>query len=129
MAVISVRSGVAFNIYAWGTKHYCQLVEFLADLKSNDSSEYDKIWSRITRAADHGPPTNPQQCRSLEGKGAEGLYELKSSGGIRVAWFYDKNRLIVCTHAFNKPTKKELKLEIQKAQSIRTQYFREKQNA
>ena len=128
MPVISIRSGVAFEIYAWGTKQYCELIEFLDDLKRNKSSEYDRIWSRITRTADHGPPTNPQQCHPLQGKDAEGLYELKTSGGVRVAWFYDKNRIIVCTHAFNKPTKKELKLEINKAQSVKTRYFKEKQD-
>lgn len=128
MSVILIRPGASFNIYAWGTEQYCELVEFLATLKRDNSPEYDRIWSRITRTADHGPPTNWQQCRPLEGKGAEGLFELKTSGGVRVAWFYDKNRKIICTHAFNKPTKKELKLEIQKAISIRTRYLEEKQD-
>ena len=123
-----MRRGAVFDVYGWGNDQYCELVEFLAALKNTNPSEHDKIWSRIDRTADHGRINNPQHCRSLEGDNAEGLFELKTSGGFRVAWFYDRGRIVVCTHAFGKCTTRELKKEIKKAQSIRTAYFQEKKN-
>jgi hypothetical protein len=128
MPTLLIRPGAMFNVYGWGNKQYCELVEFLNTLKQTNPSEYDKIWSRINRTADHGRINNPQQCRPLEGDHATGLFELKTSGGVRVAWFYDKDRIIVCTHAFGKCSAKELKIEIKKAQSIRIAYFKEKQD-
>lgn len=128
MPILLMRQGAIFNVFAWGNEQYCELVEFLAALKQVNPSEHDKIWSRINRTADHGRINNPQQCRPLEGDTANGLFELKTSGGFRVIWFYDRGRVVVCTHAFGKCSTKELKKEIQKAQSIRATYFKEKQD-
>jgi len=73
-------------------------------------------------AADHGPPENKEKCRHLE----EGIYEFKTSGGIRVLWFWDEDRMIVCTHAFVKKQQKTPLGEIEKAKRLRGRYFRDK---
>ena len=117
--------GKRFTIYAWGDKDNCQLVEFLSDLKKDESAEYDKAWALIKSTSEMGPPKNPQKCRSLEGDHADKLFELKTAGGMRVIWFYSKDSRIICTHGFPKVSKKELKTEIKKAQEIRKRFLAE----
>ena len=89
MSIILIRPGIKFDVCAWGDEEYCELIEFLQSLERETPVENAKIWSRINRTADHGPPHNPQDCHPLQGADAAGLYELKTSGGIRVIWFYD----------------------------------------
>jgi hypothetical protein len=120
--------GVRFTIYAWGNAQHCELVDSLADLEINQSAESDKIWKLFQSSSDQGPPRNPQKCRPLEGKDADKLFEFKTSGGFRVAWFYAKNARIICTHAFGKCTAKELKGHINKAQGIRATSLEEQEH-
>ncbi|MBF0261928.1 MAG: type II toxin-antitoxin system RelE/ParE family toxin [Magnetococcales bacterium] len=44
---------------------------------------------------------------------------------IRVLWFYDKGRIIICSNAFLKETNKTPKLEISQAISIKIRYKEE----
>lgn len=119
------EAGKRFTIYAWGDRDNCQLVEFLSGLKKAESPEYDKAWVLIKFTSDTGPPKNPQKSRPLEGDHADKLFELKTPGGVRIIWFYGKDFRIVCTHAFMKVSKKELKTEIKRAQEIRTRFLAE----
>ena len=119
--------GIRFTIYAWGNSEDCELVEFLSNLEQTAAAEHEKIFSLIKYASEHGPPKNPQKCRPLEGYHAEKLFELKTTGGVRIIWFYDENQVIICTHGFGKVSKKELKIHIKKAQSIRQQYLKEQE--
>jgi phage-related protein len=40
------------------------------------------------------------------------------AGRLRVLWFYDQGRLIVCSHAFVKRTRKTPPSEIDRAQAV-----------
>jgi Phage derived protein Gp49-like (DUF891) len=117
------EAGKKFTVYAWGDTDNCQLIEFLYDLKQAESPECDKVWVLIKFTSDTGPPRNPQKNRPLEGDHADKLFELKTSGGVRIIWFYSRDFGIVCTHGFKKVSKKELKTEIKKAQEIRTRFL------
>jgi phage-related protein len=44
-------------------------------------------------------------------------------GSIRVAWFYDKDRVIICTHGFIKDSNNTKKTDQKTAQSTRDKYF------
>lgn len=129
MPILTIKAGVTYAIYAWGREDSCQLFQFLRNLERESNPDATRIAYLISRTADHGPPRNELQCRALEGKHAEGLFEFKAPGGTRVLWFYDKDRIIICTHGFVKRGRKTPGKEIEKAQTIRELYLKEKQNA
>jgi phage-related protein len=91
------------------------------ELRAADPSDSAAEQMRATLAIDvprNGPPLmNKTRCRALGG----GIYEFKEPG-LRVLWFYDTGRRIVCTHACPKLPKKKLQKEMAKARRIRQDY-------
>ncbi len=58
---------------------------------------------------------------------AEGIWQFKVHGGsYRIPWFYDENKLIICTHFFVKKGQKTPKAERDRAIRIRQEYFSKK---
>jgi|ERR1043165_6920193 phage-related protein len=117
----------AYVIYGWVNGGKCLIEDFLVDLKSLSPNDWKRIVSMIARTAEHGPPRDEEQCRALEGDRAEGLFEFKTRGGVRVLWFYDRERIIICTHGFIKKSQKTPPGEIERAQLIKRRYFEERQ--
>ena len=128
MPTVLLREGARFAIRAWGDERSCELIDFLAKLERAAPADQARLLYLIQRTADWGPPHNERQCRALQGKQALGLYEFKTPGGARVLWFYDEGSLIICSHGFVKKKDKTPLEEIKRAQTIRTQYLREKKN-
>jgi hypothetical protein len=73
----------------------CQLVEFLNELGGGASAEARKLMAVLTRASQQGPPRSKQRSNTL----GDGIFEFKS-GSLRALYFYDGERLIVCSHGF-----------------------------
>lgn len=121
MPTVVVRDGDSFTVQAWGDEDFCQLLEFLKQLQRDLPAEYEKIMRLIQWTADHGPPSNEEKCKNLEDK----IWELKTGGGVRVFWFYHRDKIIICTHAFLKKQQKTPPKEIKKAKKIRERYLKE----
>lgn len=96
----------------------CPLVEFLTELESDLSRDGRRLLALFDRVAQHGPPRNPEISRSL----GDGLWEWRQ-GRLRVPWFYDGKRLVVCTHGFVKKTRKAPKAELARARRERERYL------
>jgi phage-related protein len=129
MPIVQIRKGSKFTIYAWGTEDSCEVLEFLKDPKRVTKDDKRRLLTLINSTAENGPITNIRQCRALQGDHADGIYEFKAiSGTARIMWFYDKGNLIICTHGFSKKGKQTPLNQIAKAQAIRKQYFKEKNN-
>ena len=116
-----------FAVYGWVNEGECLIEEFLVDLKSHSHNDWKRIVAMIARTAELGPPHDEEQCRALEGDRAEGLFEFKTRGGVRVLWFYDRGSIIICTHGFIKKRQKTPAGEIERAREIRRRYFEERQ--
>ena len=71
----------------------------------------------LERCADHGPPRNSESKHHL----GDGIYEL-IKGQLRVLYFTDKNRVIICSHGLVKKTGKVPKKDIAKATKGRRKY-------
>jgi phage-related protein len=88
---------------------------FLEDLVRenvvNDESDVAKLVSRIDRLADTGRIHNKRQVNFL----GDGLFEIKSYGGLRVTWFWSGTRSIICGHCFVKKSQKTPKNQIKTA--------------
>jgi phage-related protein len=66
----------------------------------------------LSFAAEQGPPRNVEISHKISGE----IWEL-IAGRLRVLWFYDEGRLVVCSHGFVKRTRKTPPGEIERAQT------------
>jgi phage-related protein len=127
MPVQLIEAGTKFHIYAWGDKYNCDTLDFLEQLEEDSNSDANRLLYLITRSANHGPPNNEQQSRSL----GDGIFEFKAPNTARLLWFYDANQIIICSHGFSgkRGKGKTPRREIDRAKEIRKKYLEEKANA
>ncbi len=67
--------------------------------------------------AEQGPPRNVETSHKIAGE----VWEL-IAGRLRVLWFYDEGRLVVCSHGFVKRTRKTPAGEIERAHAACAAY-------
>lgn len=119
MRIRRLLQGQSFTVYAaCDARNDCELVEFLDGLGANLQDDADHMLELLERVSKNGPPRNKDICHQIQGD----IYEFIKRR-LRVLWFYDEGRVIVCTHGFMKDTQKTPKAEIAKADHIREQYF------
>jgi len=73
--------------------------------------------------AEQGPPRNVEISHKIAGE----IWEF-IAGRLRVLWFYDEGRLVVCSHGFLKRTRKTPGGEIERAQAACEAYQAAKKN-
>ena len=120
-----IYRGAKFEIRSWIENDSCQVLDFLKELEENNDSDSERLSYLIERTANHGVTHNKQQMRPLD----DDIYEFKAQNTARILFFYDKNKLIICSHGFTgKKGKgnKSIKGQIEKAARIKEDYFREK---
>jgi len=100
---------------------HCELLEFLQDLGPNLQKDCDRILALLEKVAREGPPRNIEISHQIKGK----LFEF-IQGRLRVLWFYDEGRLIICTSGFIKKSRKTPRNEIEHAIQIMNEYFEDK---
>lgn len=111
-----------YTLYAIGKdEQYCQLLDFLDTIGSNLQKDGDRVLALLKQAAQNGPPRNTEISHQIKDE----IFEL-IQGRLRVLWFYDEGKLILCTHVFIKKTQKTPVAEIELAITTRGKYFEEK---
>ncbi len=119
MRVRRLLQGQSFTIYAaCDARGDCELVEFLDGLGANLQGDGDHMLELLERVSSNGPRRNTDICHQIQ----DDVWEF-IKGRLRVLWFYDKGRIVVCTHGFVKNSRKTPKAEIAKAARIKEQYF------
>ena len=78
----------------------CPLEAFLAD-RSQLGEDKDRMLRRLEAMADHGPQYLPEISHQIE----PDIWQTEQ-GRLRILWFYDRGRVIVCSHGFIKKTRK-----------------------
>jgi len=109
----------------------CRLMDFLSDLKAADPAEAERVAALLRRVAGAGPPRNKETSRRLHsgarrGRAGETIFELKPAGAVRILYFYDEGRVIVCFRGMLKPKRTELAAVVRQAAETRGRYFRDK---
>jgi len=105
-------------------KDTCQVLDFLSDLKTYRVDKEKMMALLRERVPTHGPGRNENLSKKL--KGSDHVFEFKRGPKnkglkVRVLYFYDENRVIVCTSAFMKSD--EIPEEdVKNAEDIRTKY-------
>ena len=118
--VREIRKGSKYSIWALGHEENCDVLEFLINLKGENSAAYDKIKALLKYSVEHGPPKNKEKCRALVN--TDGLIEFKTGDGVRIVWFWDKNHMMICSHGFIKKQQKTPKREISIAKKNKAEY-------
>jgi len=73
--------------------------------------------------AEQGPPHNVETSHKIAGE----VWEL-IAGRLRVLWFYDEGRLVICSHGFVKRTRKTPAGEIERARLSYAAYLAAKKS-
>ena len=100
-----------------GPRGDCPLLELLAGLEARLAAEGRAMQRLLAFVAEQGPPRNVETSHKIAGE----IWEL-IAGRLRVLWFYDEGRLVVCSHGFVKRTRKTPAGEIERAHAACTAY-------
>jgi phage-related protein len=97
----------------------CPVQRFLEDLTRDAPAEHRQVLARLRVLAGRGRITDERKARHL----GDGIYELKTRGGVRVLYFVDGGRVIVCTDALRKPRPRQLSWTIKRSRTVRASYL------
>ena len=105
------QSGPHASIYLLAKGNNRPAEEFLMKVADNQPEEFAKLTSLLDYSCAHGLPKNKQKINTL----GNGLFEFKTIGGLRLIWFWDANRVILCTHGFVKKRQDTPRSEVENA--------------
>lgn len=87
-------------------------------LRSLPEKEQQKLFALLDYTAQHGPPTNTEKFKQLEGE----IYEFKSLRH-RLLCFYQPGKVIVITHGCRKQRRRVHRDEINRATDLMQEYL------
>jgi phage-related protein len=120
VAIRHLLKGHKFTFYALEEGTTCEITNFIETLNAKERAG---LLGRIQRDADQGPPRNEEQSKDVGGD----VFELKFKA-IRVLWFYDAGKIIICSHGFFKGAKKIQNANIARAQQRKATYDNQKKS-
>lgn len=129
MLVKRVQSGI-WTIYAVAEERnncvHCQLLEFLIGLEADRQGSAQKLIALLDHVSNAGPQDLSDDVSHYIDQ-VERIFQFRK-GAIRAAWFYDDNKVIVCTHGFLKRTNKTPKSEVRAAIAAKQRYLAAKKS-
>lgn len=123
MRLVQLAAGLWKVLAVLDHRGRCQVLDHLGSLGANFDGAREKMLRLLCfQVPLQGPPQqNPRVCKCLGG----GIYEFRGQHRgqkLRVVFFYDDNRKVVCTNAFSKAeTTPQGELKI--ARDLREQYL------
>lgn len=102
---------------ACDSRDRCMLLDFFNGLGPNLEKDMHRMLGLLEEVAANGPPRNTVVCHKIQGD----IWEF-IKGRLRVFWFADEGRIIVCTHGIIKKSNKTPKEDIAQAVRIHEQY-------
>lgn len=121
MYLLLISKGL-YTVYATSKERdQGELLEFFESLGPNLQKDRNHVLALFERVASEGVPRNIEISHQIRGK----LFEF-IQGRLRVFWFYDEGRLIICTSGLVKKGRKTPKNEIDHAMTIMNKYFEDK---
>lgn len=95
----------------------CDLLEFLDGLVGNLARDGDRLLRLLQRVAEEGVPRNAEISHKLAGD----VWEFVQ-GDLRLLYFRDRDRVVVCSNALVKRGRKVPKGDIDQAQARCSRY-------
>lgn len=99
----------------------CPTTDFLEAQQGNIAKHALRAWALLRSVSRRGPRIGGELSKEL----GDGLLEFRP-GVLRILWFYDAGRVVVCSHGFVKRSRKTPKGEIDRAREARRRYFEAK---
>lgn len=111
-----------YKVYALGRDgDDCDLLDFLSSLGPNRQKDGDRLLALLERVSQNGPPRNTDISHQIRNE----IFEF-IQGQLRVLWFYEEGKVILCTHGFLKRSRKTPDREISRADLLRKGYLETK---
>ena len=121
MILRTVSSGLYRVLAICTERGECELLSFLGEMVGSIKKDAIRMANLLERTAKEGPSKRTEISHQLKDE----IFEF-IQGRLRVLWFYDEGRVVVCTHGFIKKSKKTPRGEIQQAKEIHRRYFEDK---
>jgi len=117
MKLFFLKEGVRFTLYSL-EKTGESVSSFIENLEENNEPEFARVMRRLEQLSDRGPSHRKTEFKPL---GAD-LYEAKTSGGSRIIFFYDENKIVICTLGFPKKSRKTPRQYLKNSKSMKKAY-------
>lgn len=117
MKLKTVRAGDWRILAVCTERDDCPLLEFLAGLEGRLARDGRRMLRLLDRISDQGPPRNTEISHQLSSR----IWQL-IQGQLRVLWFYDEGKLMICSHGFLKKRRRTPRGEIERAQETQRLY-------
>lgn len=117
MRLKQIRSAAWHVLVICSERGDCELLRFLENLDGQLAADRVRMARLLDRVAEAGPPDNVERSHQV----ATGIWEF-IAGRLRVFWFYDAGRIVVCSHGIVKRTRKAPRHEIERAQRAYADY-------
>ena len=122
-----INRGARFRLIAIGTQEGEQIhlpyFEFQQEALCRAPREWPKLVRILDYVVDAGPPKDAEKSKPLR----EGIFEFRTKGGLRLLWFYDEGRVVICVNGYIKQGQKTPPQEINDAIQWRNKYLEAKQ--
>lgn len=103
-----------------------QVEVFIDDVGGNFSANVSGLVAMMEAHSEQGPDQfNTSQCHYVDQQ--EQIYEY-IKGRLRLFWFEDDDRVVICTHGIVKKDQKTPKRDIDRAKRVKSAYLQAKAN-
>lgn len=99
----------------------CDFYTWLAELPENIRDSINALFDRV---ATSGSPKNTEISHQID----EHIWQWTPQRDVRIAWFYDKGKLIIISHGFEKHGQKTKESDRSRARAAYEAYLKAKKN-
>ena len=127
LVAYQINRGARFRLIAIGTQEDEKIRLPYFEFQQEAMHRAPKEWPKMVRILDYvieaGPPKDAEKSKQLR----EGIFEFRTKGGLRLLWFYDEGRVVICVNGYIKQGQKTPPQEINDAIQWRNKYLEAKQ--
>jgi hypothetical protein len=121
-----INQGARFRLIAIGTQEDEKINLPYFEFQQEALHRAPKEWPKLVRILDYvvesGPPKDAEKSKQLR----EGIFEFRTKGGLRLLWFYDEGRVVICVNGYIKQGQKTPNEQIEEAIQWKKRYFEAK---
>ncbi len=122
-----INRGARFRLIAIGTQEHEKVHLPYFEFQQEALHRTPKEWRKLVRILDYfveaGPPKDTEKSKQLR----EGIFEFRTKGGLRLLWFYDEGRVVICVNGYIKQGQKTPPQPLNEAIQWKKRYFEAKQ--
>ena len=122
-----INRGTRFRLIAIGTQQSEKITLPYFEFQQEAMRRAPKEWPKLVRILDYfvesGAPKSAEKSKQLR----EGIFEFRTKGGLRLLWFYDEGRVVICVNGYIKQGQKIPPNEINEAIEWKNRYFQAKE--